>query len=302
MTIYATLNRATDQTRAALVEAHARARAAGDSTEMARLKALVIELDALRRRMALGALADAVATVEEIRAGLAKPPVDEGVDPPKDGGSAAGDPPPIPSDPDTVGTGGAGGDAPDGTGTGATAEDGETAEARRLAWGAAARRKHGDAFNRKVEAIAGRLGCDANHLMAAMAFETAETFSPSIRNAAGSGATGLIQFMPATARRLGTTTDRLAAMTALDQLDYVEAYFRSATGRPLHTLSDVYMAILWPAAVGKPDSHVLFREPARAYTMNRGFDINRDGIITKAEAAEKVQKKLVKGMKEGRVG
>lgn len=41
--------------------------------------------------------------------------------------------------------------------------------------------------------------------MAAMAFESGETFSPSIKNAAGSGAVGLIQFMPSTAKALGTS-------------------------------------------------------------------------------------------------
>jgi hypothetical protein len=57
--------------------------------------------------------------------------------------------------------------------------------------------------------------------MAAMAFETGETFSPSIKNKA-SGATGLIQFMRSTAKGSGTTTAALAEMTAVDQLDFVE--------------------------------------------------------------------------------
>ena len=38
--------------------------------------------------------------------------------------------------------------------------------------------------------------------MAVMSFETGGTFDPGIRNAAGSGATGLIQFMPSTAAGL----------------------------------------------------------------------------------------------------
>lgn len=280
MTIYTALNGATEETRSALIAAYAKARSAGDATEMSRLEALVVELDRQRRKLALGALADAVAAVEEIRAQLRDPAA--GPDR-QDGGQPQDDRPGPDDDRDAADDGGA--PVPD-----------------RIAWGAVTRRKHGEGFNHKVRAIAGRLGCDANHLMAAMAFETAETFSPAIRNGAGSGATGLIQFMPSTAKRLGTTTDQLAAMTALDQLDYVEAYFRSATGRQLRTLSDVYMAILWPVAVGKADSHVLFRKPGRAYTQNRGFDVNGDGVITKAEAAAKVQQKLVKGMKEGRIG
>ena len=48
--------------------------------------------------------------------------------------------------------------------------------------------------------MAGRLGISEADLMAVMSFETGGTFNPNIRNAAGSGATGLIQFMPSTAR------------------------------------------------------------------------------------------------------
>ncbi len=49
-----------------------------------------------------------------------------------------------------------------------------------------------------------------NHLMAAMVFESGESFSLAIKNAAGSGARGFIQFIPRTAQDLGTTTAELA--------------------------------------------------------------------------------------------
>lgn len=166
-----------------------------------------------------------------------------------------------------------------------------------LAWGS----KVSEGFRRRVVEIADGLGCDPNHLMAAMAFETGETFSPSVRNAAGSGATGLIQFMPATATLLGTTTAELAAMTAEAQLDYVEKYFRPYRRR-LRSLEDVYMSILWPAAIGKPNDHVLFRSPTKAYAQNRGLDRDGDGVVTKAEAAAKVSAKLTKGLAEGVAG
>lgn len=39
--------------------------------------------------------------------------------------------------------------------------------------------------------------------------------------------TGLIQFMPATAKSLGMTISQLAAMTAVEQLDVVEEYRRA---------------------------------------------------------------------------
>lgn len=157
-----------------------------------------------------------------------------------------------------------------------------------MAWGG----KVSPAFRARVRQISARLMCDPSDLMACIAFETGETFSPSIRNRA-SGATGLIQFMPATARALGTTTEALAAMTAEAQLDYVERYFG---GRALTTLEDLYMAILWPRAVGKPNSYVIFREPSAAYAQNKGLDANRDGEVTKGEACMRVLAKRAKGL------
>jgi hypothetical protein len=135
-------------------------------------------------------------------------------------------------------------------------------------------------------------------LMACMAFESGETFSPSVRNAAGSGAIGLIQFMPATAKGLGTTSDHLADMTAEQQLEWVHRYFLPYKGK-LSRLSDVYMAILWPAAIGKPDTAPLWDASTRptTYRQNAGLDANKDLTITKGEAAAKVAAKLEKGLR-----
>ena len=127
--------------------------------------------------------------------------------------------------------------------------------------------------------------------MAVMGFETGGSYSPSITNGAGSGATGLIQFIPSTAIGLGTTTTQLAQMTQLQQLDYVEKYFQPYKGR-LSSLEDVYMAVLWPAASGKGSSHVLFKEGTIYYKQNSGLDLNSDGQITAGEATDKVRQYL----------
>ena len=127
-----------------------------------------------------------------------------------------------------------------------------------------------------------------------MDFETGGTFDPALRNAAGSGATGLIQIMPSTAEGLGTTTQELASMSRVQQLTYVEQYLKNAGVKAGASLSDLYMAVLFPAAIGKSDNFVLFGRGAmsgyqdRAYTQNIGLDSNNDGSITKAEAAAKV--------------
>lgn len=161
-----------------------------------------------------------------------------------------------------------------------------------IAWGA----KVSQTFRNRIVWTADALGVPVDYLMAVIAFESAETFSPSIRNAAGSGATGLIQFMPATARGLGTTTESLSLMTAEDQINYVYRYLLPYKGR-MHTLADVYMAVLWPAAVGKPDESPLWSRASHptTYRQNAGLDVDGDGIILKREAAAKVQEKLERG-------
>ncbi|WBO23919.1 lysozyme family protein [Sphingomonas abietis] len=163
-----------------------------------------------------------------------------------------------------------------------------------LAWG----RKVSPAFRDRVRAIADGLGCSASDLMACMAWETGRTFSPSVRNGAGSGAVGLIQFMPQTAGLLCTTTAKLAAMTAEQQLDYVDLYFRPYRGN-LHNLGDLYCAILWPAGVGKPDSAVLFTRGnpnPKLYLQNAGLDLDHDGDITRGEVTAKVRGVLAQGL------
>lgn len=165
---------------------------------------------------------------------------------------------------------------------------------RKIAWGS----KVSPVFRERVIWIADTLGCDPSHLMACMHWESGGTFRADIRNAAGSGATGLIQFMPATARALGTTTAALAEMTPEDQLNYVYKYFRPYAGR-LRNLGDLYMAILWPKGVGQPDHYVLFDKAKMPTTFrqNAGLDVNKDGLVTRAECLVKVNERLARGLK-----
>ena len=145
------------------------------------------------------------------------------------------------------------------------------------------------------------LDMPADFLMSAMAFESGETFSSSVKNAAGSGAVGLIQFMPSTAKALGTKVETLATLTPEQQLDYVERYFQPNAG-DLLSLEDVYMAILYPAAVGSAPEQTLFRRGDGFYAQNRGLDSNKDGKITVAEAASRVRAKFEKGIRPGFLG
>lgn len=139
------------------------------------------------------------------------------------------------------------------------------------------------AFRTKLVKIANRLGLDPSALAAVMMFETSTTMSPSVRNPY-SNATGLIQFMPATARNMGTTVDALARMSAIDQLDWVERYFQPHAGR-LRTPQDHYLAVFMPALIGTSLSYVVARKGDIVYTQNSGFDSSGKGYFTTGDVA-----------------
>jgi len=147
-------------------------------------------------------------------------------------------------------------------------------------------------FIKAVKATAKSLNCSHIDLLACMAFETGRTFNPSLRNSIG--ATGLIQFIRPTAIGLGTTTDALAAMTRVEQMVWVEKYFKKGPVAKVASpqVEDLYMQILWPVAVGKPLDYVLFRAPDKAYEQNKGLDKEKKGYVTKSDAAGKVRDQL----------
>lgn len=142
-----------------------------------------------------------------------------------------------------------------------------------------------------VEKMAERLRTQPEYLLAAMSFETGGRFDPSIQN--GIGATGLIQFLKSAAQNLGTTTDKLARMSAVAQLAFVEKYFQPFIGK-LGTLEAVYTSILF-GSPRKPDA-VLFKAGTPAYKLNP-LDWNDDGVITAREATTIVAARMFGGVK-----
>lgn len=142
-----------------------------------------------------------------------------------------------------------------------------------------------------VEKMAERLGTQPEYVLAAMSFETGGRFDPSVQN--GIGATGLIQFLKSTAQNLGTTTDKLAKMSAVAQLTFVEKYFQPFKGK-LSTLEAVYTSIL-SGSPKKPDA-VLFKAGTPAYKLNP-LDWNDDGIITAREASTPVAARMFGGIR-----
>ncbi len=161
---------------------------------------------------------------------------------------------------------------------------GNTATAKALE--AEALAKHGPEFVQKVKDIAGRLGVKPEWLLAVMKNESG--MSTTAKNPNG-GATGLIQFMPATARGLGTSTEALSKMSATQQLDYVEKFFSPYKGK-FQSGADLYLCTFWPAALGKGNDYPIGGpEVAR---VNKTFDLNKDGQITVGEFREYYKKRF----------
>ena len=170
-------------------------------------------------------------------------------------------------------------------------------------------------FFAKLVKVAMDLQIQPDWIMAVMNSETGGTFSPQIVNKQkanvpgydGDGnlvksvgdndstndfersayrATGLIEFMPKTAKNLGTSTQELFKMNNVQQLDYVYKYFLPAKGR-MKSFEDVYQFTFYPLSVGKPDDYIIGSEKgldyAKKLVQQNPLDFNHDGHITVAE-------------------
>jgi hypothetical protein len=159
------------------------------------------------------------------------------------------------------------------------------------------------AFINKVKEVAPRVGLDPNWLMAIIYFETAGTFSPSITNPLGY--IGLIQFGASARKTLGVTKEKLKAMTAVEQLDYVEKYFKLYQGK-YKSYVDSYFAVFFPPAIGKPDDWVIQGGGLTAkqiYDANPAFRNVKDGKLRVWEVKKTMLEKLPsEWLKDGSFG
>jgi len=151
------------------------------------------------------------------------------------------------------------------------------------------------AFISRIKKLASTFRINPNWLMAMINSETGGTFRSNIYNMGGSGAVGLIQFMPATAKAMGTTTQALASLSNVEQLDWVEKYLKMQLGYTKMTqiadYDDLYFLVFYPAAVGKPDNYVIPLYGV-AYEQNKGIDMNKDGKITVADFKQFIHKNI----------
>lgn len=152
------------------------------------------------------------------------------------------------------------------------------------------------AFTDKVVEISKWLGINPSWLMVTMAIETVLTFRANILNPY-TKAVGLIQFMPSTLKAWGLTTDQMKAKTRLEQLDYVKRYLSTYKGK-MKSFTDVYLAVFYPVGIGKPDTYEFGLTPemkSKIAQQNKAYDINKDGVITKAEVKAQISKYIPKG-------
>jgi len=147
-------------------------------------------------------------------------------------------------------------------------------------------------FESKVNRIASKLSIDPNWLMQVMKAESG--IRSDIENRThpfkDGFATGLIQFTPATARGLRTTTEALKQMTRVQQLDYVLMYFLPYAGK-IKSYFDLYLITFFPAAIpfsNQPDWVFEHKNISRSSIAksNPVIDRNKDGKITIAEFKE----------------
>lgn len=136
-------------------------------------------------------------------------------------------------------------------------------------------------FMKEVQRVSDKFQIDPADLLSIMWKES--RLLPEIDNPK-TGATGLIQFMPDTAKNLGTTTAALKNMTRAEQMKYVEKYF-DMVGLPKGSnRGQIYSYVFLPGIAKKSTTGILAskNDPATAkyYNSNSGLDANKDGIIT----------------------
>jgi hypothetical protein len=125
-----------------------------------------------------------------------------------------------------------------------------------------------EAFLAEVEKTADQLGINPDWLM--MVFYLESGFKRKAVNKL-SKATGLIQWLPSTAKALGTSTRQILNMTGVQQVQLAYRYFEPYAGR-MNSFYDCYFAVFSPKGIGKPDSHILYHNDSNGYKWNVVLD------------------------------
>jgi len=132
-----------------------------------------------------------------------------------------------------------------------------------------------------IEDVANYFGLNPKWLANLINFESG--FNTKAINRS-SNATGLIQFMPSTARSLGTSVSELYSMSFAEQMQYVKKYIYNNykqlkwidnNGKPLKNKAsqiDLFMMIFYPVAVGNEN----YPFPEKVVKANSGIATPKD--------------------------
>ena len=154
-----------------------------------------------------------------------------------------------------------------------------------------------------LKRTADELGVPVDSLAAVMSIEGG--FNPQARNP-HTRATGIIQFIPSTARSLGTTVDELFEMTFQEQLPYVVKFYEMNRCTGVQDPGELYTCTFCPALRGKPEDFVVGEEGVtdvvspcatrasmdKVYNQNKSLDVNKDGVLTAGDVRDKARRRL----------
>ncbi len=154
-------------------------------------------------------------------------------------------------------------------------------------------------FLDRVKEIAKKVKCDYRDLLGVMNSESG--LNPKARNK-HSGAIGLIQFTGIAIKDLNQaygmnlTKEKIANMSAMEQLDLVEKYltrsksFKFDSSEKLDS-ADLYAIVYRPAFAGK--KVIATKADGKTYSLNRGLDLDKDGVISDKDLAQVVRNKHI---------
>lgn len=93
-------------------------------------------------------------------------------------------------------------------------------------------------------------------------------------------ATGIIQWLPSTAKSLGVTVDSIYNMNMNQQLDYVYKYYEPICKKhKINSYLKTYLAVFHPLSLNKGKNHIIGNENSIITKLNP-IDVNKDRVIT----------------------
>tara|TARA_R110000868_G_scaffold345408_2_gene606523 strand:+ start:89 stop:1621 length:1533 start_codon:yes stop_codon:yes gene_type:complete len=137
--------------------------------------------------------------------------------------------------------------------------------------------KNDTEFLNNVNKYAQEKGIKASDLLSVMAAES--RIDPTAVNKK-SGATGLIQFTPDTAKGLGTSTEELRKMSRSQQFEYVKKHLDQAGLKSGSSGGEIYAKVFLP---GRSKSEILTKQGENYYEANKGLDVDKSGDISKTD-------------------